>query len=90
MYFVALKLQDPANPSQSSAHPLMTLRLSSPSFFRFRRPQMAENRLYVIDTDNNITKFACPIPKVSSISRVFVGLQNFINRPSVKTRVTLA
>jgi hypothetical protein len=43
--------------SQSASHPLMTLRLSSPSFLdSFVHDGSSDSPLYVIDTDNNVTK----------------------------------
>jgi hypothetical protein len=67
-----LKAQDPANSTQSSTHPLMTLRLSSPSFLdSVVHDGASENPLYVIDTDNNITKVRRSDPKgFVNVSRV--------------------
>jgi hypothetical protein len=43
--------------SQPHSHPLMTLRLSSPSFLdSFVHDGSSDNPLYVIDTENNVTK----------------------------------
>jgi hypothetical protein len=51
------KSTDSAVPSQPASHPLMTLRLSSPSFLdSFVHDGSSDNPLYVIDTDSNVTK----------------------------------
>ena len=67
-----LKVQDPANSSQSPPHPLMTLRLSSPSFLdSVVHDGSSENPLYVIDTDDNVTKVRRSDPKgFVNVSRV--------------------
>jgi hypothetical protein len=64
--------QDPANSSHPSALPLMTLRLSSPSFLdSVVHDGSSENPLYVIDTDDNITKVRRSDPKgFVNVSRV--------------------
>ena len=55
--FRHLKARDLANFSHSSPHPLMSLRLSSPSSLDFViHDGSSENPLYVIDTDDNVTK----------------------------------
>ncbi|KAI9429999.1 hypothetical protein H4582DRAFT_2087819 [Lactarius indigo] len=67
-----LKSPDPAASSQSSTSPLMTLRLSSPSFLdSVVHDGSSENPLYVIDTDDNITKVRRSDPKgFVNVSRV--------------------
>jgi hypothetical protein len=55
--FRRFKSADSAVPSQPASHPLMTLRLSSPSFLdSFVHDGSSDNPLYVIDTDSNVTK----------------------------------
>jgi hypothetical protein len=65
------KAQDPVNSSHSSP-PLMTLRLSSPSFLdSVVHDGPSENPLYVIDTDANVTKVRRSDPKgFVNVSRV--------------------
>ena len=55
---VLRRLKSPDNAtSTQSAHPLMTLRLSSPSFLdSVVHDGSSDNPLYVIDTDDNVTK----------------------------------
>ncbi|KAH8995227.1 hypothetical protein EDB86DRAFT_1182533 [Lactarius hatsudake] len=67
-----LKSPDPATSSQSSTNPLMTLRLSSPSFLdSVVHDGSSENPLYVIDTDDNVTKVRRSDPKgFVNVSRV--------------------
>lgn len=51
------KSPDNATSTQSTHHPLMTLRLSSPSFLdSVVHDGSSDNPLYVIDTDDNVTK----------------------------------
>jgi hypothetical protein len=66
------KAPDPATSSQPSPNPLMTLRLSSPSFLdSVVHDGSSENPLYVIDTDDNITKVRRSDPKgFVNVSRV--------------------
>ena len=61
-----------AASSQASTHPLMILRLSSPSFLdSVVHDDSSENPLYVIDTDDNITKVRRSDPKgFVNVSRV--------------------
>ena len=67
-----LKAPDSATSSQPSPNPLMTLRLSSPSFLdSVVHDGSSENPLYVIDTDDNITKVRRSDPKgFVNVSRV--------------------
>jgi hypothetical protein len=52
-----LKSADSAVPSPPASHPLMTLRLSSPSFLDSSvNDGSSDNPLYVIDTADNVTK----------------------------------
>lgn len=58
-----LKLPDPAT-TQTTHHPLMTLRLSSPSFLdSVVHDGSSDNPLYVIDTVDNITKIRRSDPR---------------------------
>jgi hypothetical protein len=58
-----LKLADAAT-AQPTHHPLMTLRLSSPSFLdSVVHDDSSDNPLYVIDTDDNVTKLRRSDPK---------------------------
>lgn len=58
-----LKLSDNAT-TQPTHHPLMTLRLSSPSFLdSVVHDGSSDNPLYVIDTDDNVTKVRRSDPK---------------------------
>jgi hypothetical protein len=58
-----LKLPDNAT-TQPTHHPLMTLRLSSPSFLdSVVHDGSSDNPLYVIDTDDNVTKVRRSDPK---------------------------
>lgn len=58
-----LKLPD-ATTTQPTHHPLMTLRLSSPSFLdSVVHDGSSDNPLYVIDTDDNVTKVRRSDPK---------------------------
>jgi len=66
------KSPDPVTSSQPSTNPLMILRLSSPSFLdSVVHDGSSENPLYVIDTDDNITKVRRSDPKgFVNVSRV--------------------
>jgi len=58
-----LKLPDAAT-TQPTHHPLMTLRLSSPSFLdSVVHDGSSDNPLYVIDTDDNVTKIRRSDPR---------------------------
>lgn len=67
-----IKSPDPTTSPQSSTDPLMTLRLSSPSFLdSVVHDGSSENPLYVIDTDDNVTKVRRSDPKgFINVSRV--------------------
>lgn len=59
-----LKSPDSATSTQSTHHPLMTLRLSSPSFLdSVVHDGSSDNPLYVIDTGDNVTKVRRSDPK---------------------------
>jgi hypothetical protein len=59
-----LKSPDTATSTQPTHHPLMTLRLSSPSFLdSVIHDGSSDNPLYVIDTDDNVTKLRRSDPK---------------------------
>ncbi|KAI0292690.1 hypothetical protein B0F90DRAFT_1671046 [Multifurca ochricompacta] len=66
------KSPDSTAPSQPTSHPLMVLRLSSPSFLdSVVHDGSSDNPLYVIDTDDNITKVRRSDPKgFVNVSRV--------------------
>ena len=58
------KPTDSTTHSQPVDHPLMTLRLSSPSFLdSVVHDGSSDNPLYVIDTDHNVTKIRRSDPK---------------------------
>ncbi|KAI0249610.1 hypothetical protein BJV78DRAFT_655071 [Lactifluus subvellereus] len=66
------KSADSTAPSQPASHPLMTLRLSSPSFLdSVVHDGSSDNPLYVLDTDDNVTKVRRSDPKgFINVSRV--------------------
>jgi hypothetical protein len=67
-----LKSPDSTTTIQPDSHPLMTLRLSSPSFLdSVVHDGSSDNPLYVIETDRNVTKIRRSDPKgFVNVSRV--------------------
>lgn len=78
------KSADSTAPEQPESHPLMTLRLSSPSFLdSVVHDGSSDNPLYVIDTDDNVTKVRRSDPKgFINVSRVRwpAGIQKLSSR----------